>query len=68
MGVVSGSGKDCSSSLLGHSCVLAPFADVLVLDHTGRSLSQNASLLSHSLCVCVYIYAISSFISLNRVV
>lgn len=58
MRVGSGNVNNCSSSLLGLSCILAPFADVLILDHTGRSLSQNALLLSCTLFVslCVHIY------------
>lgn len=56
MGVVSGNVKNCSSSLLGHSCILAPFTDVLISDHIERSLSQNALLLSDTLCLCVCVY------------
>lgn len=71
MGVVSGNGKNCSSSLLGHSCILAPFADVLILDHTGKSLSQNTLLLSNTLSLSLfslYIYILLYFTELCSLV
>lgn len=52
------------SALFGHinSSIFATLADVLILDHIGKSLSQNILLLS-----IIHIYVLLSFISLNRV-
>lgn len=72
MGVVSGNVKNCSSSLLAQRCILAPFVDILILGHSGRSLSENALLLSHALslcvCICISIYILLYFTELCSLV